>query len=120
MERAYPHDYEYFLLVSDKDSYKADETVNVQIVNNKEEPLKDMRTLFVEARNGIQEYKINDQPALSTTFPESYAPNFSMYAIAFNGKTYIRTNKTIAYDYSEKKLSLEIRTDKDSYKPAII
>jgi uncharacterized protein YfaS (alpha-2-macroglobulin family) len=117
MERAYPHDYEYFLLVSDKDSYKADETVNVQIVNNKEEPLKDMRTLFVEARNGIQEYKINDQPALSTTFPESYAPNFSMYAIAFNGKTYIRTNKTIAYDYSEKKLSLEIRTDKDSYKP---
>jgi len=117
MDRIYPQTYEYFWLKSDKESYKAGEEVNVQIVNNMEEPLADMRTLFVEARNGIQKYKINNKTSLSTIFPEDYAPNFTMYAVAFNGKTYIRTNKTIMYDYSEKKLSLEIKTDKDSYKP---
>ena len=117
MDRIYPQTYEYFWLKSDKESYKAGEEVNVQIVNNMEEPLADMRTLFVEARNGIQKYKMNNKTSLSTIFPEDYAPNFTMYAVAFNGKTYIRTNKTIMYDYSEKKLLLEIKTDKDSYKP---
>lgn len=116
-DKMYPDAYEYYYLESDKDMYKADETVNVRIVNNREEPLKDMRTLFVEARNGIQKYKVSGQPALSTTFPENYAPNFTMYAIAFNGKTYIRTSKSIFYDYNEKKLSFEIKTDKDAYRP---
>lgn len=117
MEKMYPQYDEYFQLKSDKESYKADETVNAQIINNKDEPLKNKRTLFVEARNGIQKYVVNDQPALSMLFPESYAPNFSLYAIAFNGNTYIKTNKTIAYDYSEKKINLKIKTDKESYKP---
>lgn len=113
----YPDAYEYYYLETDKDMYKADETVNVRIVNNKEEPLKDMRTLFVNARNGIQSYKVSARPAFSTTFPEKYAPNFTMYAIAFNGKTYIRTSKAIYYDYNEKKLILEIEADKDAYRP---
>lgn len=117
-DRIYPsYNYEYYDLQSDKDLYKADETVNLQIVNNDEKPLKDMRTLFVEARNGIQKYKVNSQPSFSMVFHESYAPNFTMYAIAFNGKSYIRTSKSIYYDYNEKQLSLEIKTDKDAYRP---
>ncbi len=117
MDKMYPQYNEYFYLKSDKESYKADETVNAQIINNKEEALKNMPTLFVEARNGIQKYIVKDQPSLSMFFPESYAPNFSLYAIAFNGSTYIKTNKSIAYDYSEKKINLIIKTDKESYKP---
>jgi len=115
--RGYPSDYEYFMLKADKDSYKAGETVNVQIINNKDELLKDMPTLFVEARNGIQNYQVTDRPALSMAFPENYAPNFYLYGIAFNGKTYIKTTTSIAYDYNEKKLDLKIKTDKEAYKP---
>ena len=115
--RGYPDDYEYYMLKADKESYKAGETVNVQIVNNKEEPLKNTATLFVEARNGVQNYKVNGQPAFSMAFPEDYAPNYYLYGIAFNGKTYIRTSTSIAYDYSEKKINLNIKTDKEAYRP---
>ena len=115
--RGYPSDYEYFMLKADKEFYKANETVNVQIVNNKDEALKDMPTLFVEARNGIQNYQVMNQPTLSMAFPEDYAPNYYLYGVAFNGKTYIRTSTSIAYDYSEKKIDLSIKTDKEAYRP---
>lgn len=113
----YPRDYEYFSLKADKESYKAGETVNAQIINNKNEPLGNMSTLFVEARNGIQNYQVKDQSALSMAFPEDYAPNYNLYGIAFTGKSYISTMAPIVYDYSEKKIDLKITTDKEAYKP---
>jgi len=115
--KGYPSDYEYFMLKADKESYRAGEAVNVQIINNNDEPLKEMSTLFVEARNGIQNYQVTGKPALSMAFPENYAPNFYLYGIAFNGKSYIRTGTSIAYDYNEKKIDLKIKTDKEAYKP---
>ncbi|NLX64529.1 MAG: alpha-2-macroglobulin [Clostridiaceae bacterium] len=115
--RGYPSDYEYFMLKADKKSYKAGETINTQIINNKEEPLKDMPTLFVEARNGIQNYQVTGKTALSMAFPENYAPNFYLYGIAFNGKSYIITSTSITYDYTEKKIDLKIKTDKEAYRP---
>ena len=115
--RGYPSDYEYFMLEVDKKAYKAGDTINAQIKNNKEEPLKDMPTLFVEARNGIQNYQVTDKTALSMSFPEDYAPNFYLYGIAFNGKSYIRTSTSIIYDSTEKKINLKIQTDKDAYRP---
>ncbi len=115
--KGYPQDYEYYTLKADKESYKAGETVNVQIINNKEKPLEVMPTLFVEARNGIQNYQVVGQPTLSMAFPENYAPNYSLHGIAFNGKSYIRTNASIIYDYNEKKINLSIKTDKEAYKP---
>lgn len=113
----YPQDDEYFYLKADKESYKAGEMVNVQVVNNKEKPLENGTTLFVKARNGIQNYQANDQPNLSMAFPEGYAPNYYINGIVFNGKNYIQTVATIVYDYNEKKIDLEVTTDKDSYKP---
>ncbi len=115
--KGYPETNEYFYLKADRQSYKANETVTVQVVNNKEEPLKDMRTLFVEARNGIQGYKVMNQPTLSQPFLAAYAPNYYLEGIVFNGKSYIQTNSNIIYDYNEKKLNLKIKTDKTSYKP---
>ncbi|MGI6085743.1 MAG: Ig-like domain-containing protein [Acetivibrionales bacterium] len=115
--RGYPSDYVYYNLKADKESYKAGETVNVQIINNKEEPLEKVPTLFVEARNGIQNYEVKGQSTLSMPFPENYAPNFYLHAIAFTGKSYISTRAPIVYDYSEKKIDLKITTDKTAYKP---
>jgi len=115
--KGYPSDYEYFMLKVDKESYRVSETVNAQITNNREEPLKDMPTLFIEARNGIQNCQVTGKTALSMVFPENYAPNFYLYGIAFNGKTYIKTNTAITYDNTEKKINLKIKTDKETYRP---
>lgn len=113
----YPRTNDYFTLKADKESYKANETVNVQVMKNEKDVLKDMRTLFVQSRNGMKNYEIKNQPALSQPFPEDYAPNYYLDGIVFNGKSYIETNCVIVYDYNEKKLDLEIKTDKTSYKP---
>lgn len=110
-------DYEYYTLRTDKESYKANEKVNAKVLKNNEEPLKNMRTLFVQARNGIQSYVVNTQPEFNGSFPEGYAPNYYLEGIVFNGKGYISTNTNVVYDYSEKKINLEIKTDKDSYRP---
>ncbi len=112
----YPQDYDYYYLKADKDTYKANETVILQVLKN-EEPIKDMRTLFVESRNGIKDYKFSLQPSLTRSFPESYAPNYYVNGIVFTGKGYIQTQTSVRYDYNEKKLELEIKTDKSSYRP---
>jgi len=109
--------YEYYSLVADKERYKANEMVNLKVLKNNEEPLRDMSTLFVESRNGIQSYTVKSQPAISLPFPEKYAPNFYMDSIVFNGKAFIETSCVVVYDYDEKELNLDIKTDKDSYKP---
>ena len=114
---AYPRDYEYYTLKADKERYKTGETVTAQVMKNDQQPLKNMRTLFVQARNGIQHYQVNSQPAFSGAFPGNYAPNYYLNGIVFNGKSYIETTRAIAYDYNEKKLDLDVRTDKSSYKP---
>ncbi|NMA65648.1 MAG: alpha-2-macroglobulin, partial [Clostridiaceae bacterium] len=110
-------DYEYFVLKPDKEAYKADETVQVKVLKNNEEPLENMRTLFVQARNGIKHYTVKSQPVLTQTFIEGFAPNYYLYGIVFNGKGYINTSTNIRYDYEEKRLDLKMNTDKESYKP---
>ncbi|NLM74972.1 MAG: alpha-2-macroglobulin [Clostridiaceae bacterium] len=112
-----PSSYEYYTLKPDKEAYRADEPVNVKVLKNNEEPLRDMRTLFVQARNGIQSYTVKAQPELTQTFPESFAPNYYLQGIVFNGKGYINTSTNIRYDYEEKRINLEIKTDRESYKP---
>src|SRR5690606_33723003 len=62
VEPYYRSGYDYYTLKADKESYKEGETVNVQVYKNDEEELKNMTTLFVEARNGIQNYQVNNQP----------------------------------------------------------
>lgn len=116
-ESPYLSDYEYYTLNTDKESYKANETVNAKVLKNNEQPLKNMRTLFVQARNGIQSYVVNSQPEISMRFPVEYIPNYYLEGIVFNGKAYIPTSAYVIYDYNERKINLDIRTDKDSYRP---
>lgn len=112
----YQTDYEYYTLNTDKEAYRANEPVNAQVFKN-EKPMGDAPTLFVESRNGIQSYWFNLKPSATRRFPESYAPNYYLDAIIFTGKSYVQAQTPVRYDYDEKKLLLEIRTDKSSYKP---
>lgn len=117
VEPYYRSGYDYYTLKADKESYKEGETVNVQVYKNDEEELKNMTTLFVEARNGIQNYQVNNQPKHSMAFLEGYAPNYYINGIVFTGKGYISTSATIIYDFEQKNINLDITTDKDSYRP---
>ena len=112
----YPVTGDHYYLKSDKDYYGSGEQVNLMFYNN-EEPITGFRTLFVEARNGIIDAEVKDQPVYSKAFDAALSPNYYVEGIMFTGVGYIRSSSWVSYDYEEKRITLDVKTDKDSYKP---
>lgn len=112
----YPSYNDYYHLKADKDSYGSGETVNISFHNN-DNPVTGFRTLFVESRNGIFGYDVMSQPVYSKAFNGDLAPNYYVDGIMFTGKSYIQSNCVVPYRYEEKKLTLTVETDKESYRP---
>lgn len=118
----YPRSYyspmasDYYYLKSDRESYRSGEPVQVQFYKG-EEPVSGYRALFVEARNGILGVEMKDQPVYSKPFDADLSPNYFVEGILFTGTGYIHSECWVSYNYEEKRLRLEVKTDKDSYKP---
>ena len=106
----------YYYLKSEKERYISGELVNLEFYKG-EEPVSGYRTLFVEARNGILGAEVKDQPVYSKPFDAALSPNYYVDGVMFTGTAYIRSGCTVAYDYEEKKLTIKVETDKESYKP---
>lgn len=106
----------YPYLKSDRESYRSGEPVNLQFYKG-EEPVTGCRTLFVEARNGILGAQVNDQPIYRKNFDAALSPNYYVAGVMFTGTGYLRSNCQVAYNYEEKKLMLDVKTDRESYKP---
>lgn len=107
---------DYCYLKSDKERYGSGEQVNLQFYKG-EEPMTGYRTLFVESRYGILGAEVKDQPVYSKAFDIALSPNYYVDGVMFVGTGYIRSSIYVAYDYEEKRLTLDVRTDKESYKP---
>lgn len=111
----YPeNDYNY--IKTDKESYRSGEPVKVEFVNSKGAKL-DYRTLFVESRNGIIGFDVNPVPVYTKAFDATRSPNYYVDGVMFTGKGYIQANSAIPYNSEEKKLTLKVETDKESYRP---
>lgn len=108
--------YEYYYLKADKERYGSGEQVNLEFYKG-EQPVTGYRTLFVEARNGILGAEVTDQPKYSKPFDTALSPNYYVDGIMLTGTGYIRSSSWVAYNYEEKKLTIEVESDKESYKP---
>ena len=114
--RYYPPIDDYYHLRADKGGYRSGEPVHVQFYKG-EEPVTGYRTLFVEARNGIIGAEIKDQPVYSRPFDADLSPNYFVEGVMFTGTSYIHSECWVSYDYEEKRLWLDVKTDRDSYRP---
>ena len=115
-KQIYPPYGDYYHLKTDKDNYASGETVNIGFYNN-DEPINGFKTLFVESRNGITGYDVMNGTTYSKAFNADLSPNYYVDGILFNGKSYIQSSCIVPYKYDEKKLTITVETDKESYKP---
>lgn len=110
----------WYHLELDREKYRLDDEVVVSLKNN-DELVDPKSVLFIEAQRGIKKYSVISRARYRTNLSKDYIPNFYVKAIYFNGKTYIDAGVTnVAYDTDEVKISLEAKTDKESYRPGDI
>lgn len=110
-------EYDWYHLESDKDKYRTGEEAVITLKNN-DQTVNAKSVLFIEAQNGIINYKVQDGSEYKTVFSEDRIPNFYVTAVYFNGNSYIKPGTVnLGYDTDEKKIDIEMKSDKDSYRP---
>lgn len=114
----YPEkEYDWYHLETDKDKYRKGEEAVITLKNHDETVPADS-VLFIEARSGITGYHVQNGPEYRTVFSEDKIPNSYVTAVYFNGSAYIDAGSVnLVYDTDEKKINIEMKTDKESYRP---
>lgn len=76
-------------------------------------------TLMISAVNAaVSEDRVYTAFPFELTYKEEYAPDVYLVGAYFDGKRVYKLNDAIVpYNYEEKKLDVEITTDKEEYKP---
>lgn len=113
-------EYDWYHLESDKDKYRTGDEVTVTLKNN-EKDVDAESVLFIEAQNGITHYKVQNSSEYKTSFDADKVPNFYVTAVYFNGNSYIKAgSRNIRYNTDEKKIDIEMKADKEAYRPGDI
>ena len=102
-----------------KTVYKAGEEVNLVMKENELQlPTRAQGYLFLMSQNGIQNAYVQDSPVFKKVFDEKLIPNFLVRGVYFDGKNYHETyDSLVNYDYEERALKIDIKTDKEEYRP---
>ncbi len=113
----YNYDDNRYYLDGGKESYNAGEAVDLTFKKGSKS-MPEGKYLFIKMQNGIREYSIKDGPGYSFDFAQKDIPNVHVTGVYFNGLTYVESEQFNAvYDYQEKNLVLEAKTDKQAYRP---
>ncbi len=112
----YPDRGTWYNLSTDKSAYRDGEPVKAELERSDKAALSG-RTLFVASWKGIQSWTVTNGTRYETVFEDTMAPNLSLDGVLFDGKAYHAAQGSIAYDSEEKRLSFDITTDRDSYRP---
>ncbi|MBQ9992269.1 MAG: hypothetical protein IJP33_02430, partial [Firmicutes bacterium] len=97
-------------------NFTDNEDISLQLQENSQ-PVSSGRYIAIQKGDAFGEYSLNnaDVPYLSE-FNEDLIPNYVVTGLYFDGKhIYPIDNFNFWYDSSERKLQLEIETDKESY-----
>ncbi len=120
----YPNDsnIDTYSITTDDNTYnfRPGDTVNINVNRNGLEfPLtSNNRFLYMILKGGILSYTIESDADYSFNFTEDYIPNIYIKALYFDGKNILDVqSRPIFYDYKEKELPIDIKTDKQEYKP---
>jgi len=101
------------------DNYQIGQDVTLTVMRETE-PVTRGGFLFVNMQNGILEYHTGSNPYKFTFKPE-HIPNIAVMTYHFDGYRYHsdswRMQAYLRYDFSANDLTIDIRKDKDTYKP---
>jgi hypothetical protein len=106
-----------FTLEGGKDSYSLGEAINLTVKKGKND-LPEGSYLFIKSQNGIRKYITSSKPQYNDYFAENDTPSTYVKAIYFDGTSYNMSDQFNAqYKFEDKKLILDAKLDKASYKP---
>lgn len=109
--------YKEYELRANKEKYNLNETVNLEMLQNKQS-IKKGQFLYYTAQNGIKTYEVSKDSSYEMIFSKSFIPNMTVFGVYYNGKTYVETNKEVlSFNTDQCKLELKADLDKTSYKP---
>lgn len=101
-------------------TYKLGDEVTAEIKYNREEPYtgRDRKYLFIRMQNGILDYRVSADPVYKFSFEERFIPNIYVKGICLDSYGYSNTEFAIyRFDKYERSLDIEVRPDKESYRP---
>ena len=77
------------------------------------------RYLFFLARQGLRETRVQGAPVFTDAFRADWAPNVSLAAVRFTGKTYepAIVPYELRFDATERRLTVSVATDAERYRP---
>lgn len=112
----------------EKVNFKQNEQVRLEVQQFRKrfDMVKDGSFLFLQAQRGIQEYQMTKTPEYDFTFEERDIPNIRVYGILFTGSSYSvidayydysSNGKGIGFDTASRKLTVDVQTDADSFRP---
>ncbi|MEM1312086.1 MAG: alpha-2-macroglobulin family protein [Patescibacteria group bacterium] len=119
--RYYSSDKEYYNLEMDYTrQYSLGEEVEVEFVSNErfEEEQSAENFLFLRYHNGLYDYTTQKEPKYSFEYIKELVPNVGVEAVYYDGQKFNSSSlENINYKTSDKKLNIELSTDKAEYQP---
>ena len=116
-----PINYLYLKKDSKQNSFKLGDTVSLIIEDDQKTVPENTgnKFLYLTLKNGLLSYEVTDQPRYSFEFTEDYIPNIVLKAAFFDGTNVYRVlnQSRVLYDYREKELQINLKTDKQAYQP---
>lgn len=105
----------------DKDNYRLNENVNLQLNYNKEsvENIENDKMIILMMSNGLVDYKLIDNTKAQFAFKEDYVRNVMLNGIYIkNGYMYpTEITESLCYDITERQIYFDVTTNKEAYKP---
>lgn len=103
------------------DEFRLNDTANIQLIyeNENVENIENDNLFAVFMRNGLIDYSVSENTDMKVKFDEDFIPNVYINGIYVkNGYIYpIEDHDVLYYDRTERELKLDIKTDKEKYKP---
>lgn len=121
----YPYNSSTYLSLNNLDqkrkknsSYKTGEKINLQALLAGEQKAVDDRTLFVSYQEGLRNVVLANDDSYTDIFAEKYQPSMSYRAIKIMPEGFLESDAiTVSLDEAEKRLKVDVGSDKAKYKP---
>jgi|GEM_PF-3248390 len=109
-----------------KTKYAIGDNVTLAICESGSEtpqPIEEGTALFIRASNRVLDHTVAADNRLSFKFDDKVLPNINVYGVLFDGREYITpgyyyyAHRMVSIDAESRALLLELKPDKQSYKP---
>ena len=105
-------------LEQNKNSYKVNDQVNLKASLSGKEKSIDNRTLIIRFQEGLRGAEFINQDIYKDNFSKDHLPSMSYMAVKVMPNGFLHSDSiTASFDEQQQKLNIDIKADKESYRP---